>query len=352
MTQQDTEVSHVVRKEMLFAGIRAPIKSREELPARIEEVRDVCKNVAIGPLTHIFRFDTPVDGFDSEIGFPVSELVNQGAIKTHTLRKLDFFAATHHGPVSTLRETSSLVYRHMNQVGLAPELELVEIYHDFDPRNEEANQIEVRGAFLAWPEIYKQHLTRVLGNELTDVIWADGDTLTPFTLVDERATWVAQSLKRLKQHSTQDQQFEILSSVALVRPAEDTAKFQAIYEESGCSIQAVLDAQNKDLETTPTGGWIDPPYCDNKVLHLSKVAYKREDYDKAETPDEFRKAYCFCSLVREAKDPKVDPIFCYRAAGWAKQFWEPILGIKFTRCDITHSILKGDRFCAWDYHLP
>ena len=67
---------------------------------------------------------------------------------------------------------------------------------------------------------------------------------------------------------------------------------------------------------------------------------------------ELRRAYCFCSLIREAKDPKVSPLFCYRAAGWAKQFWEPILGVKFTRCDITHSILKGDRFCAWDYHLP
>ena len=231
-------------------------------------------------------------------------------------------------------------------------MELVEIYHDFDPENEEANQIEVHGAFLAWPEIYKHHLARVLGSNLTDVIWAGGDAITPFTLVDERATWVAQSLERLKQVADQDQQFEILSSVALLRPSEDTAKFRAIYEASGRSIQAVLDAQNKDLESAPTGGWIDPPYCDDRVLHLSKVARDREGYDKAETPEDLRHAYCFCSLIREAKDPKVSPIFCYRAAGWAKQFWEPILGVKFTRCDITHSILKGDRFCAWDYHLP
>ncbi len=352
MTQQDTEIRHVVREETLFAGWRQPIKSRDELPARMEEVEAACKGVAIGPLTHIFRFDTPVDGFDSEIGLPVSEPVNQGYVKTHTLRQLDFFSATHRGPVSTLRETTVLVYAHMNYVGLAPELELVEIYHDFDPENEQTNQIEIRGAFLAWPEIYKQQLLRVLGEQLTDKIWEGGDAITPFTLVDERAAWVGSSLERLKQHSNQDQQFDILSRVALIRPAEDTAKFRTVYEESGQSIQAVLDAQNKDLETTPTGGWIDPPYCDDKVLHLSKVAYKREDYDKAETSEDLRRAYCFCSLIREAKDPKVDPIFCYRAAGWAKQFWEPILGIELTRCDITHSILNGDRFCAWNYHLP
>ena len=352
MTQQDTDIRHVVRNETLFAGIRQPIKSRDELPPRMEEIRAACERVAIGPLTHIFRFDTPVDGFDSEIGFPVAEPVNQGNVKTHTLRRLDFFSAMHCGPVSTLRETSGQIYDHMKRVGLAPELELVEIYHDYDPENEAANQIEVRGAFLAWPEIYRQQLVRVLGEELADEIWKGGDAITPFTLVDERAAWGGCSLEKLKQYSDQDQQFDILSRVALVRPVEDTAKYRAIYEESGRSIQAVLDAQNKELAATRSGGWIDPPYCDDKVLHLSKVAYNKEAYDKAATPEEQRRAYCFCPLIREAKDPKVAPIFCYRAAGWARQFWEPILGIEFTRCTITHSILKGDGFCAWDYHLP
>lgn len=352
MTQQDSNIRHVVREEMLFAGWRQPIKSRDELPSRIEEVRAACADAAIGPLTHIFRYDTPVDGFDSEIGFPVSTPVNQGHIRTHTLRRLDFFVATHHGPISELRQTTGQVYAHMNRVGLAPELELVELYHDYDPEDEASNKIEILGAFLAWPEIYKQHLIRVLGEALAEKIWAGGDSITPFTLVDERAAWVAQSLARLTEHTDQDQQFDILSRVALVRPAEDTDKFKTIYEGSGKNIQAVLDLQNKDLKETPTGGWIDPPYCDGKVLHLSKVAQNKEGYDKAEAPAELRKAYCFCSLVREAKDPKIDPIFCYRAAGWARQFWEPILGIEFTRCAITHSILKGDRFCAWEYDLP
>ncbi|MFC2082845.1 hypothetical protein ACFLSG_02255 [Candidatus Bipolaricaulota bacterium] len=352
MAQQNSNIRHVVREEMLFAGWRQPIKSRDELPARMKEVRTACSDVAIGPLTHIFRYDTPVDGFDSEIGFPVSAPVNQGNVKTHTLRRLDFFSATHRGPVSELRETTGSIYAHMNRVGLAPELELVEIYHEFDAENESGNRIEIRGAFLAWPEIYKQQLVRVLGEALAGEIWAGGDKLAPFTLVDERAAWVGQSLERLKGHSTLDQQFDILSRVALLRPAEDTAKYRTIYQESGHSVQAVLDAQNEELSETRTGGWIDPPYCDGNVLHLSKVAQNRAGYDEAKTHDELRKAYCFCSLVREAKDPKIDPIFCYRAAGWARQFWEPILGFEFKRCTITHSILKGDKFCAWEYELP
>ncbi len=350
--QYSRGVTHVVREETLFAGIRAPIHSRSELLPRMEQVKAACAEAAIGPLTHIFRFDTPVDGFDSEIGFPVSRPVQEGPVKTHALRKLDFFATIHQGPLSTLGETSSQVYEQMGRSGLSSELELVEIYHQFDPEHEKDNRIEVRGSFLAWPEIYYHHLVRVLGSQLADTIWAGGEAITPFTLVDERVAWVASSLERLKQHTHQDQQFDILSSVALVRPAEDTAKYRAIYKESGNSIQAVLDAQNEQLQSTATGGWIDPPYCNDRVLHLSKVARDREAYDKAQTHDTLRQAYCFCSLIRGAKAPTVDPIFCYRAAGWAKQFWEPILGIKFVTCDITHSILKGDRFCAWDYHLP
>jgi len=351
MNEPHIEIQHVVREETLFAGIRKPIKSREELLPRMDEIRRACEGVAAGPLTHIFRFDTPVDGYDSEIGYPVSAPVNRGEIQTHTLRRLHFFSLLHEGPVKTLRETSAKISAHMNRVGLSPELELVEIYHRYTPDDEASNRIELRTAFLAWPEVYRNQLVRVLGTDLATRIWAGGEQITPFTLVDDRARWVGESLEQLKRHTDQDQQFDILSRVALVRPREDAEKHKALYEASGRRIDAVLEAQDRTLSGTPTGGFIDPPWCDGTVLHLSKVAYNRAAYDKAQTQAERRKAYCFCSLVREARDPKIDPIFCYRAAGWARQFWEPILGIEFKHCAITKSILKGDAVCAWEYRL-
>jgi effector-binding domain-containing protein len=343
----DYQVKYVIREETLFAGIRAPIKSREELIPRIRVVTDACGDQIKGPLVHIFRFDTPVDGFDSEIGFPVTSEVNQGEVRTHTLRKMHFFSLMHHGPVETLRETTLKIFDQLKKSGLSSELELMEVYHRYNPENQEGNLIETRVAFLAWPEVYQQQLLRVLGPELTAEIWEGGEQITPFTLVDQRVDWVAQSLERLKNHTNQEQQFDILSRVALVRPVEEVRKFKMIYDQTK-DIDKVIEAQTAGLKDTPTGGPIDPWWYQDNILHLSKVAANREAYDAAKTHEEIRKAYCFCSLIREAKDPKVDPIFCYRAAGWARQFWEPILGVEFKKCTITHSILKGDKFCAWD----
>jgi effector-binding domain-containing protein len=347
---QDPQIRAVVREPVLFAGIRKPIKERAELEPRIEQLKLACSGKTVGPLTHIFRFDTPVDGYDSEIGFPVSAEINTGDIRTHTLRSMHFFALLHAGPTDTLRETTGKLYEYMSQRGLSPELELVEVYHHRDPEVPKNTRIEVMAAFLAWPEVYREQLTRVLGTDVAEEIWEGGKQITPHTLVDDRAAWVAASLARLKARTNEEQQFDVLSRVALKRPDENVMKYKRIYDQAR-DFDAVIKVWNESLKKTRTGGFVDPPRFDGKILHMSKVPYNRQGYDEAETHEEKRKAYCFCNLVREAADPKIDPIFCYRAAGWDRQFWEPILGVEFKKCRITHSILKGDDFCAWDYHL-
>ena len=350
VSAQDNSITHAVRKEILFAGIRKPVKKRAELTPRIEELKTACVGKTAGPLTHIIRFDTPVDGIDSEIGFPVSAEVKSGDIKTHTLRKMHFYSLVHEGPVNTISETSGKLYQYMRRTGLSPELELVEIYHRYDPQNSQAQRIQVMASFLAWPEVYRVQLVRVLGEDRAQKILRGGEKITPHTLVDERCAWVAESIDRLKEGTNLEQQFDILSRVALIRPIEGITKFKRMYEETR-DINAIFQTKNEQLEKTRTGGFIDPPRFDGKILHSSKVPYNGKKYREAKTHREKRKAYCFCYLVREAENPRIDPIFCYRAAGWDRQFWEPILRVEFKKCRITHSILKGDDFCAWDFYL-
>lgn len=347
---EKVEVEALVRPPTLFAGIRKPIKRREELEPRIELLSKVCGKRIAGPLTHIFRFDTPVDGYDSEIGFPVFDAVDAGEIRTHTLRRMHFYSALHEGPDETLGETRQELYAYMSVTGLSPELELVEVFQHRDAAQPRNSKTQIMASYLAWPEVYKDQLIRVLGSDTAATVWKGGETITPHTPVDPRAKWVGTSIERLKKHADLDQQFDILSRVALVRPQEDDGKYKKIYEQSG-DIMTVLEAQEAYLEQQSNKRYPDPPRFDGKILHLSKVPYNSDAYAAAKTHTEKRKAYCFCNLVREARDPQIDPVFCYRAAGWARQFLEPILGIEFKRCVITHSILKGDDFCAWDYQL-
>ncbi|MBN2554477.1 MAG: hypothetical protein JXA97_00940 [Anaerolineales bacterium] len=345
--ENSSEISSVVRDRTTFAGLRSPIKERAELLPRMKEMRKACGDAIAGPLTHIFYYDTPVDGFDSEIGFPVSHPVNTDCVRTHELRRLHFFSAMHHGPAEMLAETARRLYKYMRTVGLSPELELVEIYHRFDPEHEEENLIEVRAAHLAWPEVFREQLGRVLGDQLAEEIWAGGEKLTPHTPVDARAAWVGSALERLKTHTNDAQQFDILSRVALIRPAEDRQSFLKIYQEKG--LGAVLEAQSERLSGGPTGAPVDPWTFQDGVLHLNKVPYNRKAYDEAGNQLERRRAFCHCVLIREADNPQVDPIFCYRAAGWSRQFYEPLLGKAIKSCSLTHSILKGDPYCAWDF---
>jgi hypothetical protein len=340
----------VVRAPVTFAGIRAPITSREQIGPRVEVLDRVCRGRVAGPLTHIFRFDTPVEGYDSEIGYPVSEPVDADGVTTHTLREMHFFARTHRGPLGTLRETSRAVSGYMASRGLSPELELVEVYLDHEPGRPLGGRVDVMAAYLAWPEVYRAQLHRVLGAGAAAAVWRGGEEITPHTAVDPRCAWVGASIERLKGVSTLDQQYDVLSRVALVRPPEDVARYRAIYERTG-EVAAIFAAQQEELAKGPTGGFVDPHRFDGTTLHISKPPRDGAAYRAATTTTERRRAFCFCALVREAADPRVDPVFCYRAAGWSRQFWEPILGVQLSRCTITHSILKGDGFCAWDYHL-
>ena len=202
-------------------------------------------------MTHILRFDTQVEGFDSEIGFPVMDAIRVGEIETHQLPEQHFFSTYHHGSTEKLRETTRKIYTYMNYVGLSPALEIEEIYHKFDLNILEDNIVEVRVSFLPWPELFLSQLHRVLGDSIAETIWAGGESITPFTPVDERVMWVAEALERLKLYANPTQQFEILSRVSLTRPMDDVAQFKKIYKETG-DVSKLLETLEAKMAAGPS----------------------------------------------------------------------------------------------------
>ena len=351
---QNTEITHVIREETTFASIREPVKELrpvKELVPRIKKLSEECKGHITGPLTLIFHFDTPVDGFDAEIGYPVSTVIEKDNISTRTLPYAEFLSITHQGSYITLPKVYKKVYGFIRGNGLSDALEIVEILHEYDFENQENCITEVRASFLMWDKLYKRNLDEILGEESRKIIWAGGEDITPFTPIDERAAWVKETLERLKEHSTENQQFEIISRLALPRPLEEIDEFKEIYEKTN-DIQQVLKKREE------VQNWKVKPRFDDNVIYTSKIPFfyfrgDRDGYDNAKTHAERRAAYCFCTLIRNHKgETGIDPIFCYRAAGWARQLWERVLGKKVTKCEILNSVLKGDDYCEFALHFP
>jgi len=350
---QQSNIIHVIREETLFASIREPIKELrpvKELLPRIEKLNRACKGYIVGPVRLLFHFDTLVDGYDAEIGYPVNKNIERDKISTRTLPYAEFLSITHRGSYKKLQETYTKVYSFMRGNGLSDALEIEEILHTYDFEDQEHCVTEVHASFLMWDKLYRDHLEEILGEEKRKIIWGDGDKITPFTSIEERAVWVKDTLERLKKQSTENQQFEIISRLALPRPLDEIDQYKEIYEQTG-DIHQVLkkreEAQN----------WKIKPKLEKNIIFTSKIPYfyfrqDRDSYDNAKTPEEIRTTYCFCTLIRNHKgDTGIDPIFCYRAAGWARQLWERVLDKKVLKCEILKSVLKGDRFCQFALHF-
>ena len=93
--------------------------------------------------------------------------------------------------------------------------------------------------------------------------------------------------------------------------------------------------------------WVSEPRVKGNIIYTSKTPRQNEKYREAKSFDEKRKYYCFCILVANCENPDIDPIFCYRAAGWARQLWETVLDLPVIDCTIEKSILKGDEYCEF-----
>ena len=290
-------------------------------------------------MTLIFHYDTPVDGFDAEIGYPVSENVNIDPISSRVLGRNEFLSSIHEGKSEKIGDAYQRVYSLMYKNGISPGLSTVEVFHEYDFDNPENIKVEVQGSIHMWNYLYKKALCKYLGEEKQERIYLDGDKITPFTNIEDRILWVKETLERLKKESSLEEQFQILSEIALTRPLEEINQYKQKYLENH-NVQDVITLLKSKLN------WIVEPVVKDNYIQISKVARNREGFDNAKNHDEKRAHYCFCRLVSEAANlPEIDPIFCFRAAGWAAQLWEEILQKPVLNCEFVKSVLKGDDYC-------
>jgi effector-binding domain-containing protein len=350
---QDLGISHKKLDETLIATIRCNIKSRQEIQPIIDKLtQNIPQDKILGPAFSITHYTSDVpDGFDVEIGFPVSQPVDTGEIKTRTLPKREILSFIHKGSVEKRAEKYGMVFGYTNSHGIISDEFSREIYHDSN--NPEGNEFELQFIIHDWIRLLGENVERVLGKQALEVMQGSSD-ITLESSLDERVDWIKGAIKRIEDRADAIQRYDIISGCAHIFPSTLIDQLRTVYQENLAQTEdplTAVDAVREFMEKSPA--WPDerPPRNGNIIISTKRPA-NPEGYTKATTDAEKRRAYCFCPVVRDSLDKGIPETFCNCSSGWFRQQWEGVLGKPIPNIEILKSILKGDDVCQFAIHLP
>jgi len=205
--------------ETLAATVRATLKSRQDLPAIFHDLaRQIPKENGAPATFCIIQFVTSIqDGYDAEIGFPVSQPVQAGEIKTRVFPPLRVLSLVHTGPIEEMRATYRKLYGFTEAQGLISDEFTREVYRDWD--RPEWHAIEIQYVLHDWSALFSANLERVLGQEASRQILQGVQPLTLESTLDERFAWSKEIMARLDRLASDEQKYDIVSSCAHIFPA-------------------------------------------------------------------------------------------------------------------------------------
>jgi effector-binding domain-containing protein len=349
---KEKEIKHKKIKDTRVATARLNLKDRDELYAALGDVkRHIPEEHIAGPGFCIFQFITSVkQGFDAEVGFPVTRAVEAGEVKTRMIPGMQVLSLIHKGPADDLGGSYKALYGYAAELGLISDEFCLEVYPDLSA--EGRSEIEIQFVIHKWDELLATNVDRVLGEEAARQVMQGEGTLTVMSPVEERFRWVKGAVRRLEGLADKQERYDILSSCAHVFPESQLDKLRVVYEETkartGNGLEAV-DAVITFMDEDP--GWGVRPRREGNAIYSTKKPRDPEGYEKAESELERRKAYCYCPLVREHLEEGMPVTFCYCGAGWFRQQWEAAIGEPVT-VEILSSVLKGDDVCEFAIRLP
>lgn len=341
-------------EQTLIATTRLTVKTRAEIRGTLEELaQEIPRESVAGAPFCIFQFITSVrDGYDVEIGFPVTHEIETDTLKTRLLPAMGVLSIVHRGSQKKLGEAYSQLYGYAEEHGIISDEFCREVY-DMVQGEPDETQIEVQFVIHQWNDRLAKNLDRVLGEETRRVVMQGSDASSVESGVDERFRWVKGMVERLNGLADEHQKYDVLSRCAHVFPASQIAKLTAVYQETKArtqdpwqAVDAVLDFMASDP------GWGEErPAREGHVIYSAKSPRDPQGYEKAESDLERRKAYCFCPLIRQHMDQGMPIDFCYCGAGWYRQQWEGAIG-RPVSITLVKSVLKGDDECQFAIQLP
>jgi len=349
---EEAGIEHKKFKETLVATVHLTLKEREALPAIFAKLTAALPKAIIAGLPFcIIQFVTSIqDGFDAEVGFPVTQAIQQGDIKSRLIPAIDVLSLVHSGPVDKIRESYRNLHSCAAELGLISDEFAQEVYLDFaDLQN---SKVEVQFVLHDWNRLFSENLERVLGSETKQAIVQGIDNLNVESMLNERLERLKGTMEALESQASESQKYDILSSCAHIFPQSQIAKLKTIYERSKAqtgNLLKAVDAVIAFMDEDP--GWGGETFREGRIIYASKNPRDPQAYAQAKDQAERGRAYCFCPLVRKHLDQGMSPTFCYCGSGWYRQQWEGALGEPL-RIQIVKSILKGDDRCQFAIHLP
>jgi effector-binding domain-containing protein len=345
------QIKYAKTPEALVAIRRHTVQNRDDIRAALTALAEqIPEGLINGPAFCIFWFVTSVkDGFDVQVGFPVSDDFSSDAIQTQVFPAKEALYMIHQGTLEELRQSYNRLYGFAAEYGLISDEFRREVYHDGnDPAGK---KIEIQFIVHNWNELLAENLERVFGEEIRQAVLAGLDPLDTRAKPDQRFEWVKEAIENLESQANEFQIYDVLSGCAHVFPAAQIDKLRQIYQkthsetgDSLAAVDAVLDFMGEDP------GWVERPERQDYTIYAKKNPRDPEAYAKAETSMEKRQAYCFCPLLRNAMDQGMPQRFCYCGAGWYRQQWDGATG-KPVRIEIVKSVLQGDEVCQFAVHL-
>jgi effector-binding domain-containing protein len=345
-------IEHKNIEAILVAFIRFNLKERGEIHATLQELVLVVppETIAGAPYVNIQFFSSYTEGFEAEVGFPVTQPVEGGRVKSKTASPLEVLSLTHHGPPEALLETRAKLREYTSQHALISGEFTREVYPEWqNPQG----PIEVQFVIHNWNAIFARNLERVLGKTQREAVMQGADSLNLESTPEDRFQWAKAAMQRLGDLADEQQKYDAVSSCAHVYPPGQLEKLKHVFDEvrgqADDPLKAV-DAVRDFMKADP--GWNErEQYRVGRVIYHTKNPFDPQAYAEAQTADEKRAAYCFCPIIRNNLDKGMPVTYCYCGSGWYRQQWETATGKPVT-VEVVQSVLKGDSVCQFAVHLP
>lgn len=343
-------VANIVHKEiqsMQVACIKTVIEERAEVFPLFEPLRQACGDAICGPAMAVYHYGAVQTGLLVEAAYPVSHPIETDRVYTRQLEEARATTIVHTGPHETIRDTILQLYEYgRTHAGAASGQR--EIYLTLDLDQPDQNVTEIQLVRHEWDRLLAEGVERTLGAAAREQVMAGIEQVTPDSPLEAYTEWIRGAMDRLDD-LTDDPiaKYQIVSCCAHVFPGERIAHLRAIYNQRQ-EVDDVLREMYKDP------AWYEDPIRKGNVIHMTKVPYNPEGYEKGATPAERRKAYCHCGFVRPYLDEvpsRLSPTFCWCGTGWYKRLWEEILELP-VQIDHVETLIKGNDQCTLTITLP